>query len=165
MNQKIVEIFATGFYFGKSKFAPGTFGTLWGIPLAFILVKLTALLQASALAYMLVTFALILLASWIAQLHENFTNAHDPGEIVIDEVVGYLVTFTLLPMTWQSFLAAFLFFRLFDIWKPWPIRYIDQKVKGGLGTVLDDVAAGIFANICLQIIFEKTNWLGVQFAG
>ncbi len=165
MNRKFVEILATGFYFGKAKFAPGTFGTLWGVPLAYGLVRLSNLTQFGALAYMLITFALILFSSWIAQLHENFTNAHDPGEIVIDEVVGYLVSFTLLPITWQSFLGAFLFFRLFDIWKPWPIRHIDKKVKGGLGTVLDDVAAGIAANICLQIIFEKTNWLGAQFVG
>ncbi len=165
MTRKIVEILATGFYFGKAKFAPGTWGTLWGIPLAFGLVKLTNLLPMSTFAYMLATIGLILFATWISQLHEDYTDAHDPKEIVIDEIVGYLVTFTWLPLTWQSFLGAFLFFRLFDVWKPWPISKIDREVKGGLGTVLDDVAAGVLANICLQIIFEKTNWLEAQFSG
>jgi len=159
MKKKVVELLATGFYFGKAKKMPGTFGTLWGIPLAFGLGHL------GAFVYMFATVILILVASVIAELHENFTHSHDPGEIVIDEVVGYLVAFTWLPLTWQSFCGAFLLFRFFDILKPWPINYIDRNIKGGLGTVLDDVAAGIMANICLQIIFEKTSWLGAQFVG
>ncbi len=156
MKKKIVELLATGLYLGKIKKMPGTFGTLLGLPLAY------GLAQLSIFAYMILTIVLILFACFIAELHENYTNAHDPKEIVIDEIVGYLVAFIWLPLTWQSFLAAFILFRFFDILKPWPIRAIDQKVKGGLGTVMDDVAAGIAASICLQIIYTNTNLLGVQ---
>lgn len=157
--KRLVESLATGFYFGKSPFMPGTWGTLWGIPLAWALLKL------GPFYYMVSTVFLILFASFIAELHERFTQAHDPGEIVIDEVVGYLVAMTLLPLTWRSYLGAFLLFRFFDILKPYPIRQIDQRIKGGLGTVLDDVAAGLAANICLQLILTYTSWLGEKSGG
>jgi phosphatidylglycerophosphatase A len=90
---------------------------------------------------------------------------HDPGEIVIDEVIGYVIAATWLPLTWQTFVAAFVVFRLFDIWKPFPIRQIDQKAKGGLGTVLDDVAAGIAANMVLQFVYAQTGLLGETLHG
>lgn len=159
LRKQVVEALATGFYFGKAPVMPGTFGTLWGIPLAWALVK------AGTVPYMVATVLLILFSSWIAELHERYTAKHDPGEIVIDEVVGYLVSFTMLPLTWQSYLGAFLAFRFFDILKPFPIRAIDQRVKGGLGTVLDDVAAGLAANVVLQIIFTQTGWLGERWHG
>jgi phosphatidylglycerophosphatase A len=69
-----------------------------------------------------------------------------------------------LPDTWQTFLAGFVLFRLFDILKPYPIRLMDQKLPGGFGVVMDDVAAGIVANLILQTIFVKTLWLGVQWS-
>jgi len=157
--KRLVESLATGFYFGKIPFMPGTWGTLWGLPLAWLFM------QAGPLPYMILTLLSVFAASAIAEAHERAANAHDPGEIVIDEVVGYLIAITWLPMTWQSFLAAFVAFRIFDIWKPGPIRMIDRKVKGGLGTVLDDVAAGVAANIVLQIIYARTAWLGEVWHG
>jgi phosphatidylglycerophosphatase A len=75
-------------------------------------------------------------------------------------VVGYVIAMTWLPLTWQSFLAAFVVFRFFDILKPGPIRRIDQRVKGGLGTVLDDVAAGLVSSVILQVLLRETHWLG-----
>lgn len=138
---------------------PGTFGTLWGIPLAWLMA------QAGSVLYLVLAIASIFFASAIAEMHERFTQVHDPGEIVIDEVVGYVVAFTWLPLTWQSLVAAFVAFRIFDIWKPGPIRRIDQRVKGGLGTVLDDVAAGLAANIVLQLIASQTTWLGEVING
>lgn len=157
--KRIVESLATGFYFGKIPFAPGTWGTIWGIPLAY------GLLRLGTVTYMVSTIFLILFASVIAELHERNTLAHDPGEIVIDEVVGYLVAMTMLPDTWQSYIAAFVAFRVFDIWKPLFIRRIDQRIKGGLGTVLDDVAAGLAANVCLQLIAAQTTWLSAAHRG
>ena len=153
---RIVEGLATGLYLGKIPFAPGTFGTLLGLPVAWLFIK------AGPVAYMVLTVALILFACWIAELHEQYTHAHDPKEIVIDEVAGYVVAMTWLPYTWQSFLGAFLIFRFFDILKPYPINMMDQKIKGGLGTVLDDVAAGLAASIILQIIYSQTMWLGAK---
>ena len=135
---------------------PGTFGTLWGLPIALILA------QGSPIFYMVAAVILLLFAVFVAQAYEGGMDAHDPSEVVIDEIVGYVIAFTWLPLTWQAFLAAFLAFRFFDILKPFPINYIDSKIQGGLGTVLDDVAAGIFANILLQFIYSHTPWLGAQ---
>ena len=137
---------------------PGTFGTLLGIPLAFVLSR------SGPIVFMIGTVLFLLFAVAVAELHEMFTKNHDPGEVVIDEVVGFVVAMTFLPLTWQSFLGAFLLFRFFDILKPFPIRQIDNRIQGGLGTVLDDVAAGIVSNFILQIVFMNTPWLGVGYA-
>lgn len=98
-------------------------------------------------------------------MYENYFDTHDDKHVVIDEVVGFLITMTWLPVTWQSFVGGFLLFRLFDIWKPVPIRNIDQKIKGGLGVVADDVVAGIVANIILQMIYQNTGFLGASLNG
>ncbi len=159
VRQRIIEGLATGLYLGKIPFMPGTFGTLLGLPLVWLM------LRVSPIGYLLLAVLLIFFAALVCELHERLTKSHDPSEIVIDEVVGYVIAFTWLPNTWQSFAAAFVMFRVFDILKPFPIRTIDQRVKGGLGTVLDDVAAGLAANVILQIIYTKTAWLGVQLGG
>ncbi len=154
VKKRIIEALATGLYLGKIPFMPGTWGTLLGLPLAW------AFAQASPVVYMLLTIAFLFFSIFIAELYERNFKTHDPGEVVIDEVIGYLIAFTWLPLTWQSFLAAFVVFRFFDILKPPPIRTIDAKVTGGLGVVLDDVAAGLASNVVLQIVLLKTNWLG-----
>ncbi len=79
----------------------------------------------------------------------------DPGEIVLDELVGYLVTMVGLPVSWLSLGGGFLFFRLFDIWKPWPVGTADRRLHGGFGIVMDDVAAGIYAH--------GVTWLVLRF--
>ena len=86
-------------------------------------------------------------------------------DLGIDEIVGYLIAMTWLPLNWISLGLAFVLFRFFDILKPWPIREIDQRVGGGLGVVVDDVAAGIAASLILQVIYVQTNWLGSQWVG
>ena len=91
---------------------------------------------------------------------KNKRKKKDPKEVVIDEVAGFLVAMTWLPLSWSSFLAAFLLFRLFDVWKPLFIGYLDKNVKGGLGIVADDLAAGIVTNIILQVVYQQTDWLG-----
>ncbi len=159
MKHKLVEMLATGFYLGKIPFAPGTFGTLLGIPLAWGLV------QGGPLFYMFGSILFLFFAVGVAELHELHVGDHDMSEIVIDEVIGYVVTMTWLPQTWQSYLAAFVAFRFFDIVKPWPVKAIDAKVPGGFGTVLDDVAAGLMANVVLQVIFFQTTWLGATYLG
>jgi len=159
VRHRIIEGLATGLYLGKIPFAPGTFGTLLGIPLAWLLARI------SAPAYLFLTFLLIVAAAAICEMYERFTGRHDPSEVVIDEVVGYLVAAAWLPDTWQAYLAAFIVFRFFDILKPFGIRSIDRRVKGGFGTVLDDVAAGLAANIVLQFVYMKTDWLGEQLVG
>jgi len=77
---------------------------------------------------------------------------HDHGGIVWDEIVGYLITMIAVPLDWKWVLVGFILFRIFDIWKPWPIKWVDSKVSGGLGIMLDDVLAGIFAAVGLHLI-------------
>lgn len=103
------------------------------------------------MVYIIGTALLIGLAIFSAQLHESLHGGHDASEIVIDEVVGYLVAFALLPWHWSSIFGAFVLFRIFDIIKPFPISWLDRRVKGGLGVVVDDLAAGLVANIILQL--------------
>lgn len=152
-----IELLATFFYVGKSPKAPGTVGTLATVPLWMILSY-----NFHAIWYMVIVFILLIAGIFICQAYENQKQSHDSKEIVFDEMVGFLITMTWLPFTWQSAVLGFLLFRFFDILKPPPIKQLDQKIKGGVGVMIDDVAAGIAANIILQLIYTSTTWLGVQ---
>lgn len=155
-KKKAAMLIATFFKVGKLPKAPGTFGTLAAIPLVLVLGYLGPLI------YMTFVVFLLPLAIWAAEMHEAQIGRHDAQEIVIDEVLGFLITMTWLPLTWQAMALGFLLFRVLDILKPFPIGYLDKKVQGGLGVIADDVAAGLIASIILQIIYNQTNWLGVQ---
>lgn len=156
-QSRIIELLATAGGLGKAPRAPGTFGTLAGIPFVYIFAKLNPLLAFMA------TFAIVIGAVFVADAYQSAKGGdHDRQEIVIDEVAGYLITMAMIPLTWQTWVTGFLLFRFFDALKPWPISFLDRKVKGGLGVVVDDVAAGLFANLILQILITKTDWLGVQ---
>lgn len=155
-RDKIARLIATFFGSGLVPKAPGTMGTLATVPLVFLLAPL------GPLFYMAFTVFLFPIGLWAAEIHEKALGRHDAKEIVIDEVLGFLITMTMLPMTWQSMLFGFVLFRVLDILKPFPIGFIDKKVQGGLGVIADDVVAGIIANIALQVIYSQTNWLGVQ---
>ena len=151
------EIVATVFYIGKFfKKAPGTWGTLAALPIWYLMTGL------SILPYMTITFLLLLVGVLIVQGYENQRQTHDSKEVVIDEVVGFLITMTWLPLTWQAAFFGFILFRILDIFKPFPISYIDKNVEGGVGVMADDVVAGILANLILQVLYSKTNWLGQQ---
>lgn len=156
MNKKAIILLATFFGAGKLPKSPGTWGTLATIPLWYLLAQL------HPLPYMVVVLLFCVGAIIIAQAYENLTNTHDSKEIVIDEVVGFLITMTWLPLTWQSLMAGFLLFRFIDITKPPPIRQLDQKIKGGVGVVIDDIAAGLVCNVILQLVYTHTPWLGAQ---
>lgn len=148
--------FVTFFGTGLIPKAPGTFGTLAALPVVW------ALFSVGPLVYMAVTLALALVAIFMCQIYESRSGRHDQPEIVIDEVLGILIAMTWLPMTWQSFVAAFVLFRILDIWKPFPIGYLDQRIPGGVGVIADDVAAGLITNVVLQVVLNQTNWLGIQ---
>lgn len=154
MTKALVRFFATGFGAGRLRPGPGTFGTLVGVPIVIGLCQLTEL------QYMGAALFLVFIAIGISELYEIYFGGHDNKEIVIDEIAGFAITMTWLPLTWQAFTAGFLLFRILDIWKPFPIRLLDRKVQGGLGVVLDDVAAGLIANLILQILYSKTSLLG-----
>jgi len=135
---------AYGLGSGLSPWAPGTAGTLAAIPLYLLLHPL-------ALGwYLLVLLGLFLVGLWACGKTARELDAHDPAPIVWDEVLGYLVTMTGAPSGWSWVLAGFALFRLFDIWKPWPIHVLDAKVEGGLGVILDDLLAGLLAWAALQ---------------
>lgn len=136
---------AIGFGSGLAPKAPGTAGTLVAIPL-YLLMNQLALWQ-----YLGVVVVLLVLGIWICGKAATELGVHDDPSIVLDEIVGYLITMIAAPAGWVWIIAGFILFRLFDIWKPWPIRLLDQRVKGGTGIMVDDVLAGIFALILLQI--------------
>lgn len=154
--QALNTLLATAGGLGKAPFAPGTFGTLGGIP--FVL----ALSYANSVLALLGAFAIVIAAIFIAESYQSGKEGHDRQEIVIDEVAGFVVTMALIPLTPQTCIAGFILFRILDATKPWPISKLDQKIKGGVGVVVDDVAAGLIANVILHILIGKTDWLGVQ---
>ncbi|MBR9884144.1 MAG: phosphatidylglycerophosphatase A [Oceanospirillales bacterium] len=139
-----VHFLAFGLGSGAAPWAPGTFGTLAAVPLWYLLAQLPLI---TYLALVLAAFAL---GCWICQRTSEDIGVHDHGGIVWDEFVGYWITMIAAPVTPLWALVGFVLFRIFDILKPWPIRWADQRVHGGLGIMLDDVIAGVFAALCLQ---------------
>ena len=146
LTNKAAVFLATGFYIGKIPLAPGTFGSLIGLPLCFLLAGIQ--LSAAIIAALLI----IALAIWISNVAERTLERKDPGCIVIDEIAGMVVTFIGLPFTLTTAVLGFILFRILDILKPFPIRILDQRLSGGLGIVADDVVAGIFANVIVRIL-------------
>lgn len=137
---------ASGCFIGNVSFAPGTFGTILGLPLCFLFSKID-LPVAVLLAVLFIVFAVL-----IAQEAEKILGEKDPGAIVIDEIAGIVVTLIGLPFNLFCTVAGFIIFRALDILKPYPIRLLEQKCPGGAGVVLDDVAAGIVSNLFLRMI-------------
>jgi phosphatidylglycerophosphatase A len=148
LRDNAVMFLATGFYIGNLPFAPGTFGSLIGLPLCF------ALAGISLAPAMLGTLFFILFAVCIADAAEKILKQSDPGCIVIDEIAGMMVTLIGLPFNPITVVIGFIIFRILDILKPFPIRNLDKRIPGGLGVVADDVAAGIIANLLLRIIIH-----------
>lgn len=129
-------------------FAPGTFGTLPGLPICWLLSKI----DLSITIFLIVLS--IPLAIWVSGRAERILGKKDPGAIVIDEIIGMIVALAGLPFNAITVGLGFVLFRLLDITKPFPIRFLERRFKGGTGIVLDDVAAGIIANIALRIILQ-----------
>jgi len=147
-KQKSVMFLATGCYIGNISFAPGTFGSVLGLPLCFFLSKIDFSIAV------LLTLIFILCAIWIASEAEKILKTEDPGCIVIDEIAGIILTLSGLPFNITSVTAGFLIFRALDIWKPYPIRFLENKFSGGIGIVLDDVVAGILSNLILRVFMK-----------
>ncbi len=150
-REKAVLFLATGFYVGNIPLAPGTFGSLIGLALCFLLAGIQ-LPPAIVLAVLFIGFAV-----WIAHAAEKTLKKKDPGCIVIDEVCGMVVTLIGLPFNLTTAAIGFIIFRILDILKPFPIRTLDKRLAGGIGIVADDVVAGIFANIFLRILLYISN--------
>ena len=139
---------ATGFYAGFSPFAPGTFGSVIGLLIAVICFRI-ALHPA---VYLLLTMLIFLLGLVSSNALVKELKQDDPQVIVVDEIVGVLITFVgFLSLNVFTGIAGFILFRLFDILKPYPIRKLEQ-IPGGLGVMMDDVLAGLYSNLCLQVL-------------
>jgi phosphatidylglycerophosphatase A len=145
-KEKIVMFLATGAYIGRIPFAPGTFGALIGLPVYYLL-SMTSLSVAAV-----ITIALIVVAVWASEHAEQLMGKKDPGSVVIDEVAGMVVTLLGIPFGVVTAICGFVLFRIFDIAKPHPVRYLQDDLPGGAGIVMDDIAAGIISNIILRVI-------------
>jgi len=150
MDRVIVAI-ATGLYSGMISKAPGTWGS------AFALIPWYFCRNLSLSHYLILLLVLVLVGTLVAGSAEKIFDQPDPGCIVIDEIAGIFITLTLAPKHPLAWIIGFLLFRLFDIWKPFPVSWLDSHLHGGFGIMMDDVAAGIYSLISLQLI-----WLLVE---
>ncbi len=144
--RKLILFVATGAGVGYSPVAPGTAGSVIGLGLYFALSPL------STGVYVAVLGGLSVVAAWIADRAERLLGKHDDGRIVIDEVAGMLTSLAFLPARVDVALAGFVLFRIFDIWKPPPARRA-ERLPGGIGVVMDDLVAGVYANLAGQLLW------------
>ena len=158
-SQRLVAGIATFFGAGLSPQSPGTVGTLATVPLAYLL------LRYGSAALFTATVVVSVLGTWAAGRYCAATGKHDNQRIVIDEVVGYLICLWAVPRSAPNMIAAFVLFRIFDTWKPWPIRIVDRKVKGGFGVMADDVCAGAVGALILWLMQPHLPALWVPAGG
>jgi phosphatidylglycerophosphatase A len=142
----LVVFLASGFFTGFLPTMPGTWGTFAAIPLVIISHRLTSIIQP-VLVLVFVAFA-----AYIAGRAEILFEDRDARPIVIDEMAGFLITLLWLPLNLMTLLLGFVLFRVFDIVKPPPISSLEKRLHGGWGIVLDDVLAGVFANVTLRLL-------------
>lgn len=143
---KLIKIFATALGAGYSPVAPGTAGTLVGVLLFWPMSSL------SLVHYLAFLAVFVLLASWVSDRAQVLFGKKDPQSVAIDEVAGFLVAMAGHGWDWKTVVAGFVLFRIFDVWKPFPIRKIESCLSNGFGVVLDDVLAGVYANVCLTVL-------------
>ncbi len=152
-KEKLVMFLATGCFVGKIPIAPGTFGSIAGLLFCFFLSRVSFLL-ASLIVVVFIAFAV-----WIAGKAEKIMKQKDSGSIVIDEIAGIMITLLGLPFNFISVISGFFIFRILDIIKPFPISSLENKLSGGTGIVMDDVAAGFLSNCLLRSIFIITGFM------
>lgn len=143
-----INFLAFGFGSGLAPKAPGTFGTLACIPLYLLLSDL------SVVHYIIVCGLVSGIGIYICGYAADALKTHDHPGIVWDEFAGFLITMIGVSFSWNNILLGFILFRIFDIFKPWPISWLDRKVSGGLGIMIDDIVAGLFALIALHTILH-----------
>lgn len=145
-----VHFLALGFGSGLAPVAPGTFGSVVGLVLALAIAPFGFTVAVAAAVIASVA------GVWICGESARRLGVHDHPAIVWDEVAGMLIVMLAAPKTWWGALVAFALFRLFDVWKPWPIREVDHGLKGGAGIMLDDIMAALMAAATLLLIRRYT---------
>lgn len=150
--KKFSHFCALGFGLGLAPKAPGTFGTLAALPFIFLTMGQSLWLQLA------LAIAICLFGFWVCGQAAKDVGVHDHPAIVWDEVAGFYITMMAVTINLQTLVVGFILFRFFDIVKPWPIKLLDKHVKGGFGIMVDDILAGVFSLICLQLIIY-TGWL------
>lgn len=140
-----IHCLAFGFGSGLAPKAPGTFGTLMAVPLYLVLS------QCSPLIYALIVLIAFIVGVYLCGKTADDLGVHDHPGIVWDEFVGFWITMFAAPAGILWLIAGFALFRLFDIWKPWPIKILDHRIESGFGIMIDDVLAGIYALAILQL--------------
>ncbi len=146
MNQLIMAL-ATGFYVGRIPIAPGTWGSLAAF-LPWFFIK-----DLSLTTYIIVLAALFVIGFFVSGSAEKILDSPDAGSIVIDEILGMFITLTLAPDHPAAWILGFILFRIFDIFKPFPVSWFDRKIHGGIGIMMDDVVAGLYAFGSLQLLW------------
>ena len=146
---RLAWLYATGCGVGLAPKAPGTFGSLLGPLLVWLWQSLERPIEGAAVALIG-----ILLGVGAAQRVARRYGLADPGCVVCDEIAAFAIVFAVTPVTWTTAVLGFAWFRLFDIWKPWPIHRL-ERLPGGWGIMADDLLAGVFAAVALQ----GTQWL------
>ena len=146
-GEKIITLFSTGFYTGYFPIAPATFSTLTLGVAVYLLIS-----HLNIYIYGALTLILFFLSIFLSDKSEKIFQKKDCSHIVIDELVGFLITMFLIPFGWMNLLLGFFLFRFFDIVKPPPANFFNNRKKGGLDVVLDDVIAGIYSNLLLQVV-------------
>jgi phosphatidylglycerophosphatase A len=146
-------LLATAGGVGYLPFAPGTFGSMVGL-------ALWALLRTSVAAQAIAILVLFVLGSWSGTVAEHHFGRTDPSQVVIDEVVGILITLFLVPVGWAGALLAFLLFRVSDIIKPFPSNRL-ERLHGGLGVMADDAMAAVYANLALRFCLWSSHHLAI----
>ncbi|USD31920.1 MULTISPECIES: phosphatidylglycerophosphatase A [Vibrio] len=153
------HLLATGFGSGLSPIIPGTMGTLAAIPFYLLLVQIPLPM------YIVAVIAACFIGIKVCQVTSDDMGVHDHGAIVWDEFAGFWITMLVVPLfqqsstDWKWLLTGFVLFRCFDMIKPWPISWLDARVHGGFGIMLDDIVAGVMAGIALYLVGKYAGWL------
>lgn len=143
-----IHFLSLGFGSGLAKKAPGTFGTLAAIPVVLLAGQL------GFTGFLIATLVACVVGVFFCDFTAKAMGVHDHPAIVWDEIAGFMVALIAVPLNWQTILVAFILFRIFDIAKPWPIRFLDRHVHGGLGIMLDDIIAGLATLAILHVLLQ-----------
>jgi len=150
-----VHFLAFGMGSGLSPVAPGTTGTLAAIPFTWLMAH-----YLSLPGYLAITLFALVIGFWICGRSSEMLGVHDHRGIVWDEFVGYFITMIAVPTEWYWYLLGFFLFRFFDVIKPWPAHYFDNRIHNGIGIVMDDVVAGLYALAVLHLsIYGVGHWI------